>query len=118
MAFAAFATRRRSPPNRRRRRKSSIALFLLLPGRRSTSALFFLAPLVSLILTVASRRRREFGDIGQYDYAFNWENYVDGRAARTGRTSSARSATRSLATVFALLFSYPLAYFIGVKLRR
>ena len=48
----------------------------------------------------------------------------DGRTTSTvvqtvpARTSCGRSATRSIATVLALLFSYPLAYFIGVKLRR
>ena len=65
----------------------------------------------------ASRRRREFGDIGQYDYAFNWENYVDGRAEYLPHIL--RSFGYALAaTVLALLFSYPLAYFIGVKPRR
>jgi spermidine/putrescine transport system permease protein len=118
MAFGAFggpadtaapaadpATRRRSP----------IALFLLLPGALYLG-LFFLVPLVSLILT-SFQTPREFGDIGQYDYAFQWQNYttvIEQYLPLIGRSFF----YAALATVFALAFSYPLAYFIGVKLRR
>jgi spermidine/putrescine transport system permease protein len=60
---------------------------------------------------------REFGDIGQYDYAFKWENYVT--VVETYLPHIIRSFTyAAIATILALLFSYPLAYFIGVKLRR
>ena len=66
---------------------------------------------------LASRRRREFGDVGSPDYAFRWENYVE--VVSDYWPHIVRSFGYALlATVFALLFSYPLAYFIGVKARR
>ncbi len=42
---------------------------------RCTSRCSSSSPFVSLILT-SFQAPREFGDIGQYDYAFKWENYV------------------------------------------
>ena len=72
MAFAAFATTEAQP--QAPKRKSRIALFLLLPGILYM-VLFFLTPLISLILT-SLQAPNEFGDIGVYDYAFNWQNYV------------------------------------------
>jgi spermidine/putrescine transport system permease protein len=97
------------------RRRSPIALFLLLPGALYLS-LFFLVPFVSLILT-SFQAPREFGDIGQYDYAFKWENYTS--VIQTYMPQILRSfGYAAVATVLALLFGYPLAYFIGVKLRR
>ncbi len=99
----------RSPP-RRPRRKSRIALLLLLPGI-AYLVLFFLAPLVSLLLT-SLQAPSEFGDIGQYDFAFNWQNYLDVIEAYWPHI--VRSFGYAFAaTVLALLFSYPLAYFIG-----
>ncbi|CAN5486019.1 ABC transporter permease subunit [soil metagenome] len=114
MAFGAFAaTPVAAEPVVRRR--SPIALFLLLPGALYLG-LFFLVPFVSLILT-SFQTPREFGDIGQYDYAFKWENYV--LVVQTYMPHILRSfGYAAIATVLALLFSYPLAYFIGVKLRR
>ena len=73
MAFAAFATTEAQP--QAPKRKSRIALFLLLPGILYL-VLFFLTPLISLTLT-SLQVPSEFGDIGQFDYAFNWQNYVD-----------------------------------------
>jgi spermidine/putrescine transport system permease protein len=97
------------------RRRSPIALFLLLPGALYL-ALFFLVPFVSLVLT-SFKQPGEFGDIGEYDYAFRWENYVT--VIQTYLPHIIRSFVyAAIATVLALLFSYPLAYFIGVKLRR
>ncbi len=113
MAFAAFATTEAQPQAPRRR--SRIALLLLLPGILYL-VLFFLTPLISLILT-SLQAPREFGDIGQYDYAFNWENYVS--VVQAYLPHIARSFGYALAaTVLALAFSYPIAYFIGVKARR
>jgi spermidine/putrescine transport system permease protein len=116
VAFGAFATSTPTPGAEPAvRRRSPIALFLLLPGALYL-ALFFLVPLVSLILT-SFQAPREFGDIGQYDYAFKWENYVD--VVQTYWPHIVRSfGYAALATVLALLFGFPLAYFIGVKLRR
>jgi spermidine/putrescine transport system permease protein len=71
---------------------------------------------VSLVLT-SLQAPREFGDVGQFDYAFNWQNYV--AVIEDYWPHIARSFGYALAaTVFALAFSYPLAYFIGVKARR
>ncbi|WP_111720701.1 ABC transporter permease [Homoserinimonas sp. OAct 916] len=112
MAFAAFATgtaKEQAP-----RRKSRIALLLLLPGILYMM-LFFLVPLVSLVMT-SLQAPVEFGDIGEYETAFRWENYVV--AISTYGEHILRSFGYALmATIFALLFSYPLAYFIGVKAR-
>jgi spermidine/putrescine transport system permease protein len=113
MAFTAFATgtvREQVP-----RRKSRVALLLLLPGILYL-VLFFLVPLVSLVIT-SLQAASAFGDVGSYQTAFDWNNYV------VSITQYGDQIVRSffyavLATVFALLFSYPLAYFIGVTARR
>jgi spermidine/putrescine transport system permease protein len=113
MAFAAFAsgTTATEPAPRR---KSPIALILLLPGLLYL-LLFFLTPLVSLVLT-SLQAPVEFGDVGQYQPAFNWENYVS--VVEAYWPHFLRSFVYAIAaTFFALLISYPLAYFIGVKAR-
>ena len=113
MAFSAFATgtvQEQAP-----RRKSRIALLLLLPGILYL-VLFFLVPLLSLGITSLQAPNVQ-GDIGQYQTAFRWQNYVDSITQYGGQI--VRSFFYAvLATVFALLFSYPIAYFIGVKARR
>ncbi|HWM34518.1 MAG TPA: ABC transporter permease [Pseudolysinimonas sp.] len=115
MAFGAFSSATPVAAEPAVRRRSPIALFLLLPGALYLS-LFFLVPFVSLVLT-SFKAPGEFGDIGEYDYAFKWENYV--AVVQTYWPHIARSfGYAAVATVLALLFSYPLAYFIGVKLRR
>lgn len=113
MAIAAFTGSSAAPvaqPGKRGR----IALFLLLPGI-AYLLLFFLVPLVSLVLT--SLQAPSPTVFGQFVPAFQWQNYLD----VVGQYSA--QILRSffyalLATVFALLFSYPLAYFIGVTARR
>ena len=114
MAFGAFATSApvvESAP----RRRSKVALLLLLPGI-AYLALFFLVPLVSLILT-SFQEKTPGTDIGVYNYAFNVENYAF--IFTTYGEHMLRSVFYAVvATVLALLFSYPLAYFIGVTLRR
>ncbi|WP_213814028.1 ABC transporter permease [Glaciihabitans sp. dw_435] len=114
MAFGAFAGNAVAVDQAPRRR-SKVALLLLLPGILYL-VLFFLVPLVSLVIT-SLQAPSEFGDIGEYQTAFRWENYT------TAITQYGAQILRSFvyalaATVFALLFSYPLAYFIGVKARR
>ena len=113
MAFSAFAgttTKEQLP-----RRKSKIALVLLLPGI-AYLMLFFLVPLLSLVLT-SFQAPIPLGDIGQYQNAFRWQNYVD--VVQTYSVHIFRSFGYAiLATILALVFSYPLAYFIGVKARR
>lgn len=113
MAFTAFATG--TATEQAPRRAGKIALLLLLPGI-AYLALFFLVPLVSLVIT-SLQAPAEFGDIGEYRNAFRWQNYV--LAIEQYGTQILRSFLYALlATIFALLFSYPLAYFIGVKARR
>jgi spermidine/putrescine transport system permease protein len=114
MAFAAFANTA-APQADAPRRHSRVALLLLLPGILYL-VLFFLTPLVSLILT-SFQAPAQFGDIGQFSYAFRWENYV--QVVTTYMPHILRSFGFALiATVLALLFSYPIAYFIGVTARR
>lgn len=114
MAFAAFANTA-APQADAPRRHSRVALLLLLPGILYL-VLFFLTPLVSLVLT-SFQAPAQFGDIGQYSYAFRWENYV--QVISTYLPHILRSFGYALiATVLALVVSYPIAYFIGVTTRR
>lgn len=113
MAFAAFAsgTTQAEPAARKR---SPLALILLLPGVLYL-LLFFLTPLVSLVLT-SLQAPVEFGDVGQFEPAFQWQNYV--AVVDAYWPHFLRSFGYAIAaTFFALLISYPLAYFIGVKAR-
>jgi spermidine/putrescine transport system permease protein len=114
VALAAFTTAAPAQEPAQRRR-SWIALVLLLPGVLYL-ILFFLTPLVSLIIT-SFQAPVEGGDIGQYQAAFQWQNYTD--AISEYWPQIIRSFGYALiATVCALVISYPLAYFIGVKVRR
>ncbi|MET4781878.1 ABC transporter permease [Glaciihabitans sp. UYNi722] len=113
MAFSAFATG--TAQEQAPRRRSRIALLLLLPGILYL-VLFFLVPLVSLVIT-SLQEPAGFGDIGQYQAAFKWDNYVTS-ISQYGEQIIRSFIYAIIATVFALIFSYPLAYFIGVKARR
>jgi spermidine/putrescine transport system permease protein len=113
VAFTALASA--TEVEQKPRRKSRIALLLLLPGILYL-ALFFLVPLVSLVMT-SLQAPTEFGDIGEYQTAFRWENYQT-VISLYGEHIFRSFAYAILATIFALLFSYPLAYFIGVKARQ
>ncbi|SFR99520.1 spermidine/putrescine transport system permease protein [Microbacterium sp. cf046] len=96
-----------------RRRGGLIALALLVPGL-AYLALFFLVPFVSLLITSFGINDTE--TYGGYYYAFYWQNYVDVIALYWPQFL--RSFWYALlATVFALLISYPIAYFIGVTIR-
>lgn len=96
------------------KRKSWVALVLLLPGILYL-VLFFIVPLVSLVIT--SLETQTAPGSGVYQYGFNWQNYADSVGQYLPQIL--RSFLYAiLATAFALLFSYPLAYFIGVKARR
>ena len=95
-------------------RRSPIALLLLLPGVFYL-ILFFLTPLFSLILT-SFERPAAGGGLGQYEPAFQWQNYVIVIESYWGHI--VRSFLYALtATFFALIIGYPIAYVIGVKLR-
>lgn len=113
MAASAFAVT--GAPQTPVRRKSPIALLLLLPGILYL-ALFFLVPLLSLVIT-SLQVPSTLDEPGHYQSAFQWKNYVDSISQYSGQIM--RSFLYALlATGFALLFSYPIAYFIGVKARR
>ena len=114
MAFAALGTAQ-SHTDGVPRRKSRVALILLLPGLLYL-VLFFLTPLISLILT-SLQAPVEFGDVGQYQPAFEIQNYAEVVVAYWPHFMRAFLYAIA-ATVAALLISYPLAYFIGVKARR
>lgn len=113
MAFVAFgqsATPKQQSPTKTGR----IALVLLTPGL-AYLGLFFITPLISLIST-SLKTASASGIIGRYDLAFEIGNY--GYAIGQYAPQIFRSFTYALiATVVALLISYPIAYFIGVKSR-
>jgi spermidine/putrescine transport system permease protein len=113
MAFAAFG----GAPGKEHKTPSKsgrIVFVLLMPGLVYLG-LFFFTPLISLIIT-SLQVPASSGAIGMYEYGFAWENYVNvitkywDQIARSFYYATA-------ATIFALLISYPLAYFIGVRLR-
>lgn len=92
-----------------------VALVLLVPGL-AYLGLFFITPLISLVLT-SLQVPSASGDIGRYDFGLEFGNYV--YAVEQYSTQIFRSFVFALlATIIALLISYPLAYFIGVKARR
>lgn len=95
-------------------KKSRIVWFLLLPGIVYL-VLFFLTPLVSLVMT-SFRAAPPGAFIGEYVNAFRWENYTE-VLSLYGEHSIRSFIYAASATIIALLISYPLAYFIGVRLR-
>ncbi|MDM4763485.1 ABC transporter permease [Galbitalea sp. SE-J8] len=116
MAFGAFATTAaQSQAEDAPRRRSWVALVLLLPGI-AYLALFFLVPLVSLVLT-SFNAPGPSGAMGDYVPGFEWSNYVT-VVSMYGEHIIRSFLYALLATAFALLFSYPLAYLLGVRLRR
>lgn len=115
MAFGAFANTGPDLSTAAPRRRSYIALILLAPGVLYLVATF-VAPLVSLVLTSFKEPGGDF-EVGEYVYAFRWENYAE-VFARFGEIFLRTFGYSLVATVLALLISYPLAYFIGVTLRR
>ena len=113
MAFAALGSNS-TQTDPARRRKSKVVVILLLPGL-AYLALFFLTPLISLVMT-SLQAPVEFGDVGQYQTAFRIENYAIVIEAYWPHFIRAFGYALA-ATFFALVISYPLAYFIGVKAR-
>jgi spermidine/putrescine transport system permease protein len=114
MAFGAFAGE--TVVVEQPRRRSRAALWLLLPGVVYLAATY-LAPLVSLVVTSLKTPDLVNFDIGRYLYAFDIGNYA--KVLEQYWPIILRSFGYSaLATIFALLISYPLAYFIGVTLRK
>lgn len=114
MAFSAFTpTEQKADASIQKR--SPVALLLLLPGVIFL-VLFFVTPLLSLLLT-SLQEPVPGGFFGEYRQALRWENYVF--VLETYGTQTLRSfGYAALASLFALLIGFPLAYFIGITLRR
>ena len=95
-------------------KSSKVAFILLAPGMIYLG-LFFLTPLVSLVIT-SLKTASMTGEIGMYDFGFEVGNYA--YAISQYGPQIIRSFGYALAaTIMALLISYPIAYFIGVKAR-
>ncbi len=112
MAFAAFGSS--SPTTKGQTKSGRVVLALLLPGLLYL-VLFFVIPLVSLVLTSLETPAAS-GKIGEYVPGLDFGNYA--YVATKYWPQIARSfGFAFIATIIALLISYPLAYFIGVKAR-
>ena len=92
-----------------------VALLLLLPGLMYL-AVFFIAPLFSLIATSLQTMDISSG-FPIYNYGFEVSNYVN-VVSQYGPQIFRSFFYALIATIAALVISYPLAYFIGVKARR
>ena len=116
MAFAAFGHggggSQKAPTTRG---SGKVAFFLLLPGLLYL-AVFFIAPLFSLIATSLQTMDISSG-FPVYNYGFEVSNYVN-VVTEYGPQIFRSFFYALIATVAALIISYPLAYFIGVKARR
>jgi spermidine/putrescine transport system permease protein len=99
------------PPRRRARRAH---LVLLGPGLIYL-VLFFVVP-VGALLATSLYVPVPGGDVGEYQPAFHWQNYVD--ALSQFWPALLRSFWFAfLATVAALVIGYPMAYVIAVRAR-
>ncbi|MEY3483202.1 MAG: hypothetical protein RLZZ218_37 [Actinomycetota bacterium] len=113
MAFAAFSSSK--PKGFSKPTKSGkVAIALLAPGL-AYLGVFFLTPLIALIM-VSLQAPDPDGFIGDYVAAFEINNYFV--VISDYFPQMMRSFLYALAaTLLALVISYPLAYFIGVKAR-
>src|SRR3954449_2878713 len=89
-----------------------VAPYLLLGPGAAWLLLFFVVPLYYL-----GKLSLNSGVFGSYEFSWHWENYSD--ALQLYDTQFVRSFVYAgLATVFALLLAYPLAYTIAFKAGR
>jgi spermidine/putrescine transport system permease protein len=113
MAFAAFGSSNSSKPSKPTK-SGKVVIALLAPGLAYLGA-FFLTPLIALIM-VSLQIPDPAGGYAEYVPALEIGNY--GYVIAEYLPHILRSFGYALcATVLALLISYPLAYFIGVKAR-
>jgi spermidine/putrescine transport system permease protein len=96
-------------------RRSRTPYLLLLPGM-AWLAIFFAVPIVTLFGT-SLQTPVVGGDIGEFEQTFRWANYVDAVSAYTEQFVRA-FVYAGLATLLALLISFPLAYLIAFKAGR
>ena len=103
-----------APALRPVKRARTGASLMLLPGT-AYLVLFFVVPAVALLAT-SLYVKVPGGDVGQFQPAFHWQNYVD--ALSQFWPQLARSFVFALiATVAALVIGYPMAYVIAVRAR-
>ena len=113
MAFAAFSSSKSTGPSKPSK-SGKVVIALLAPGLAYLGA-FFLTPLIALIM-VSLQAQDPYGGIGEYLPAFEFNNYLV--VIEDYLPQMLRSFGYALiATLLALVISYPLAYFIGVKAR-
>ena len=113
MAFAAFGSAN-APATSKPTRSGKVVIALLAPGLAYLGA-FFLTPLFALIM-VSLEVPDPNGGYATYVPGFEFGNYV--YVIQEYLPHILRSFGYALAaTVLALVISYPLAYFIGVKAR-
>jgi len=113
MAFAAFGSQTK-PASSKPTKTGKVVIALLAPGLAYLGA-FFLTPLFALIM-VSLEVPDPAGGYAEYVPGFEIANY--GYVISEYLPHILRSFGYALmATVLALLISYPLAYFIGVKSR-
>lgn len=93
------------------KRKSRVAYFLLIPGL-AWLAIFFVVPLVTLFMT--SLQTESVTSPGKYVPGLQLSNYTDALAEYWPQFLRS-FLYAGLATGFALLIAYPLAYFIAFK---
>ena len=117
MAIAAFghATGSGHKPSIPGKKSAKVAILLLAPGLMYL-VIFFVAPLVSLVITSLQTVDYTTG-FAVYSYGFEIANYVN-VVSQYGEQIGRSFIYAFFATIAALLISYPLAYFIGVKARR
>jgi spermidine/putrescine transport system permease protein len=118
MAIAAFGHATSSGSGKQSnpgKRSAKVALLLLAPGLMYL-AIFFVAPLFSLVITSLQTVDYTTG-FPVYTYGFEVSNYVN-VVSQYGEQIGRSFMYAFFATIAALLISYPLAYFIGVKARR
>lgn len=113
MAFAAFGQASKAQ-GKAQTKTGRVALVLLAPGLIYLG-LFFITPFISLVMA-SLKQPADSGIIGQYDFGVEFGNYayaIGQYAPQIFRSFS----FAFIATIIALLISYPIAYFIGVKAR-
>jgi spermidine/putrescine transport system permease protein len=118
MAIAAFGHTGGPKPHKASsptKGSAKVALLLLAPGLLYL-AIFYVAPLFSLVLTSLQTIDYSTG-VPVYQYGFEIGNYVN-VISQYGEQVGRSFIYAFFATIAALLISYPLAYFIGVKARR
>jgi len=114
MAFAAFSPSASKQKSSSPVKSGKIVLVLLLPGLLYLG-MFFMVPLVSLIIT-SLETPDPSGAFGVYQYALDFSAYQ--RVVVDYFPQILRSFGYAfLATLLAVLIAYPLAYFVGVRLR-